>query len=38
MKERTRKLLTRFSSVNSFLTYEDLSKEFSISERTVRNE
>lgn len=38
MKERTQKLLTRFSSVNSFLTYEDLSKEFSISERTVRNE
>ena len=38
MKERTQRLLTRFSSVNSFLTCKDLSTEFSISERTVRNE
>lgn len=38
MKERTQRLLTRFSSVNSFLTCKDLSTEFLISERTVRNE
>ncbi|WP_097043169.1 BglG family transcription antiterminator [Terribacillus aidingensis] len=38
MKERTQKILIRISSVNSFLTYKDLSKEFFISERTLRNE
>jgi mannitol operon transcriptional antiterminator len=38
MKERTQKILIRFSSVNSFLTYKDLSKEFFISERTLRND
>ncbi|MEH7118359.1 BglG family transcription antiterminator [Neobacillus vireti] len=38
MKERTQRVLNRFLTVNTFLTCEDLSKEFSISERTLRNE
>ncbi len=38
MKERTQRVLNRFLSVNTFLTCEDLSKEFNISERTFRNE
>ncbi|MBT2758070.1 BglG family transcription antiterminator [Mesobacillus foraminis] len=38
MKDRTQRILTRFLSVNTFLTCEDLSQEFSISERTFRNE
>lgn len=38
MKERTQRVLTRFLTVNTFLTCEDLSKEFNISERTFRNE
>lgn len=38
MKERTQRVLTRFLSVNTFLTCEDLSKEFNVSERTFRNE
>ncbi|WP_226669752.1 BglG family transcription antiterminator [Metabacillus litoralis] len=38
MKERTQRVLTRFLSVNTFLTCKDLSKEFNISERTFRNE
>lgn len=38
MKERAQKVLTRFSKVNTFITFEDLSKEFAISERTMRNE
>src|SRR4051794_19404602 len=38
MKKRTQRILTRLFAVNSFLTCEELSKEFSISERTLRNE
>lgn len=38
MKERTLRILSRFLKVNTFLTIEDLSKEFNISERTFRNE
>lgn len=38
MKERAQRVLTRFSKVNTFMTFEDLSKEFAISERTMRNE
>lgn len=38
MKERTQRVFTRLLSVNSYLTFEDLSKEFYISERTLRNE
>lgn len=38
MKERTQRVLNRFFTVNTFMTFEDLSKEFSISERTMRNE
>lgn len=38
MKERTQRVLIRFLTVNTFLTIEDLSKEFNISERTFRNE
>ncbi|WP_148359445.1 BglG family transcription antiterminator [Peribacillus simplex] len=38
MKERSQRVLTRFLKVNTFLTCEDLSKEFNISERTFRNE
>lgn len=38
MKERTQKLFARLLSVNTYLTFEDLSKEFHISERTLRNE
>lgn len=38
MKERTKRVLNKLLSVNTFLTYEDLSKEFLISERTLRNE
>lgn len=38
MKEQTQRVLTRFLSVNTFLTCKDLSKEFNISERTFRNE
>ncbi len=38
LKERTQRVLTRFLSVNTFLTCEELSKEFNVSERTFRNE
>ncbi|WP_027416021.1 BglG family transcription antiterminator [Aneurinibacillus terranovensis] len=38
MKERTQRVFTRFLTVNTYLTCEDLSKEFYISERTLRNE
>ncbi|MGG0425885.1 PTS sugar transporter subunit IIA [Priestia megaterium] len=38
MKERTRRVFTRFLTVNTYLTFEELSKEFRISERTLRNE
>ncbi|PKG21593.1 BglG family transcription antiterminator [Niallia nealsonii] len=38
MKERTQRVLTRFLTVNTCLTCEDLSKEFHVSERTFRNE
>ncbi|MGE8204742.1 BglG family transcription antiterminator [Heyndrickxia sp. NPDC080065] len=38
MKERTQRVFTRFLTVNTHLTFEDLSKEFYISERTLRNE
>lgn len=38
MKERTKRIFSKILTVNTFLTYEDLSKEFFISERTLRNE
>ncbi|MBW4082608.1 PTS sugar transporter subunit IIA [Paenibacillus sp. S150] len=38
MKERTQRIFSRFLRVNTPLTFEDLSKEFHISERTLRNE
>ncbi|MFM9278617.1 BglG family transcription antiterminator [Paenibacillus jiagnxiensis] len=38
MKERTQRIFARFLRVNTPLTFEDLSKEFRISERTLRNE
>ncbi|AGK56024.1 BglG family transcription antiterminator [Bacillus sp. 1NLA3E] len=38
MKERTQRVFTRFLKVNTYLTFEDLSKEFHISERTLRND
>jgi mannitol operon transcriptional antiterminator len=38
MKERTQRIFTRFLTVNTYLTFEDLSKDFYISERTLRNE
>ncbi|MDF9840816.1 MULTISPECIES: PTS sugar transporter subunit IIA [unclassified Paenibacillus] len=38
MKERTQRIFARFLRVNTPLTFEDLSKEFHISERTLRNE
>ena len=38
MKERAQQVLTRFFKVNTFMTFEDLSKEFATSERTMRNE
>ncbi|MEH7309003.1 BglG family transcription antiterminator [Neobacillus drentensis] len=38
MKERTQRVFTRLLTVNAYLTFEDLSKEFYISERTLRNE
>ncbi|WP_068501699.1 BglG family transcription antiterminator [Paenibacillus kribbensis] len=38
MKERTRRIFARFLRVSTPLTFEDLSKEFRISERTLRNE
>lgn len=38
MKERAQRVLTRFFKVNTFMTFEDLSKEFATSERTMRNE
>jgi mannitol operon transcriptional antiterminator len=38
MKQRTQRIFTRFLTVSTFLTFEELSKELSISERTLRNE
>ncbi|MDU5945438.1 MAG: helix-turn-helix domain-containing protein, partial [Paenibacillus macerans] len=38
MKERTQRIFARFLRANTPLTFEDLSKEFRISERTLRNE
>lgn len=38
MKKRTQRVFTRFLTTNTHLTFEDLSKEFHISERTLRNE
>lgn len=38
MKERTQRIFSRFLRVSTPLTFEDLSKEFHISERTLRNE
>jgi len=38
MKERTKKVFTRLLEANTYLTFEDLSKEFHTSERTLRNE
>ncbi|MCM3670996.1 PTS sugar transporter subunit IIA [Mesobacillus maritimus] len=38
MKKRTQRVFTRFLTVSTFLTFEELSKEFSTSERTLRNE
>ncbi|MDO3408988.1 BglG family transcription antiterminator [Saccharibacillus sp. CPCC 101409] len=38
MKERTQRIFARFLRVNTPLTFEDLSEEFRISERTLRNE
>ncbi|MCJ7841296.1 PTS sugar transporter subunit IIA [Lederbergia sp. NSJ-179] len=38
MRERTKRVLTKLLSAKAFLTIEDLSKEFNISERTFRNE
>ncbi|MGM0900569.1 MAG: BglG family transcription antiterminator [Bacillota bacterium] len=38
MKQRTQRIFTRFLTGRTFLTFEELSKEFSISERTLRNE
>lgn len=38
MKERTQRIFARFLRVTTPLTFEDLSKEFRISERTLRNE
>jgi len=38
MKERTQKIFIRFLKANTYLSYEDLSQDFLISERTLRNE
>ncbi len=38
MKERTQRILRRLLTVNTFFPTADLSKEFHISERTLRNE
>ena len=38
MKERTKQILSRLLTVNTFLTSKELSKEFYVSERTLRNE
>ncbi|KAB7668381.1 BglG family transcription antiterminator [Bacillus sp. B1-b2] len=38
MKERTKLVLKRFLTANTYLTFQDLSEEFHISERTLRNE
>lgn len=38
MKERTQRIFARFLKVSAPLTVEDLSKEFRVSERTLRNE
>jgi len=38
MKQRTQRVFSKFLTFSTFLTWEELSKEFSISERTLRNE
>lgn len=38
MKERTKQVLKRLLTANTYLTLEDLSKEYHISQRTLRNE
>lgn len=38
MRERTKQVLKRLLTANTYLTFEDLSKEYNISERTLRNE
>ncbi|MEM5597834.1 HTH domain-containing protein [Niallia circulans] len=38
MKERTKQVLKRLLTANTYLTLEDLSNEYHISQRTLRNE